>query len=529
MKSLNKQSKQLGITTLLLVTLLVMGFPINAKADTCADCLKTNKSVYQSGEEFSFEYTKGPANASTSISLFGNGWKMFDRVPGPDTDNAGSVPKSSSIGSDIEEGDFELLFNVGTSESSVKFKILPTSTPLTTKSISKHITDYSATLFFSAIVGTGANGVTASQALKATTSKPVYQIGETPEFKLSGGKPGSEILGLTFVNNNSYLFYGPKLDANGSFQGSFRTKAFSAYDEGNYVFLFAAKDSGVAPIKLTVGNPEFTGKSTVQNEQSFQGSAVLKYRVSLDITRSTSPNITVTGLPKGMKVSNANETDADGSTTKPTVWRLLNPQVTNQKVEFVIEGAPEESVESIEVWYDDGQKLKGFIGVPISIQKTTSGSSEDSGANLNQSGGFNYTYPDSSTGLFNINDVNQGNDAPGYGQLMQGQYAWRHIKNDLNNTVYFVNASGYKIAVPSEKIFLSYGNSWSNVVTVSDEELNQFPETSYIRLKGDARVYMVTNNTKKYITPAVATERQIPPDMVIEVNKTEFNFYKTVK
>src|SRR6266851_2472435 len=58
------------------------------------------------------------------------------------------------------------------------------------------------------------------------------------------------------------------------------------------------------------------------------------------------------------------------------------------------------------------------------------------------------------------------------------------VKTADNPTVYYINAAGVKKPILNEKVFLSYGNRWENVIVVSSEELKTYPSLDGIRLAG---------------------------------------------
>lgn len=103
----------------------------------------------------------------------------------------------------------------------------------------------------------------------------------------------------------------------------------------------------------------------------------------------------------------------------------------------------------------------------------------------------------------------------------------RLVKTANNATVYYITQKGLKKAIISAKVFLSYGDRWEQVETVSQDELSFYETVEYMRLKTDLRVYKISGGIKQYITPAAAARLQIHPDKVVPVNRTEFNSYKT--
>lgn len=125
-----------------------------------------------------------------------------------------------------------------------------------------------------------------------------------------------------------------------------------------------------------------------------------------------------------------------------------------------------------------------------------------------------------------------GLQMPGGGLLMEDitpalQPGPRLIRVDPNSKiVYYVSADGIKLAMWTASVFNSYHNKWEDVENVSQEEFDQYPDAEYIKLVNNARVYKIEAKIKRYITPAAATELGIDPAWVMEVNRTEFNYYR---
>ena len=120
------------------------------------------------------------------------------------------------------------------------------------------------------------------------------------------------------------------------------------------------------------------------------------------------------------------------------------------------------------------------------------------------------------------------------GLQMQGtQYANgpRLIKLDGGDgTLYWVNANNFKIVVPNNvKVLKSYGITADNATAVSQDELDYYQDTAFIRLNGNARIYKLEGNVKRFIPSSVWNNGEIDAGEIVDVNKTEFNYYKTGK
>lgn len=103
----------------------------------------------------------------------------------------------------------------------------------------------------------------------------------------------------------------------------------------------------------------------------------------------------------------------------------------------------------------------------------------------------------------------------------------RFLKTADSPTVYYVNSKGIKLPIPSAKVFLSYGNSWSQVEMVDEKELDFYKNGKYIKQQNDAKVYRLSEGVKRYLTQDSAKSLKIFPEEVIEVNRIEFNAYRT--
>jgi hypothetical protein len=102
-----------------------------------------------------------------------------------------------------------------------------------------------------------------------------------------------------------------------------------------------------------------------------------------------------------------------------------------------------------------------------------------------------------------------------------------YVKVQDDPTVYWVTSWGGKMPILTEQIFLSYGTKWSDVRIITQEQLDSYGDVLYIKLRGNARVYKLENFVKRYLTPAAATRLNIDPARVVEVNATEFYYYRT--
>ena len=94
-------------------------------------------------------------------------------------------------------------------------------------------------------------------------------------------------------------------------------------------------------------------------------------------------------------------------------------------------------------------------------------------------------------------------------------------------TVFFVTENNYKLAIPSAKVFLSYGYKWPQVQTVEQAILDSYPQAKYISENTSAAIYFLDKNVKRYVTQASASALGIRPEAVVSVNRVEFRSYST--
>lgn len=95
------------------------------------------------------------------------------------------------------------------------------------------------------------------------------------------------------------------------------------------------------------------------------------------------------------------------------------------------------------------------------------------------------------------------------------------IKTSDNSSVYIIFA-GMKRHIPSVEVFESYGLDWNDISIISNNELNDYPDTHLIRAAGDAKVYLLAGGKRHWIpTLAVFNKHGYKWDNVIIVNSIE--------
>lgn len=102
------------------------------------------------------------------------------------------------------------------------------------------------------------------------------------------------------------------------------------------------------------------------------------------------------------------------------------------------------------------------------------------------------------------------------------------IRESKQGTIYYLRNDGIKKWIRSPEIFASYGNKWEDVQVISKPEMDSYPESNLIQLAGDDKIYLLEENTKRWITSArIFNTRKLNWNYIISVNEMEFEWYKT--
>ncbi|MEX2008141.1 MAG: fibronectin type III domain-containing protein, partial [Candidatus Spechtbacterales bacterium] len=112
------------------------------------------------------------------------------------------------------------------------------------------------------------------------------------------------------------------------------------------------------------------------------------------------------------------------------------------------------------------------------------------------------------------------------GSSPQGDRRQVLLKTASDSRVYYVSSSGVKKHIPNPEVFLSYGNRWEDIITVTSEELMLYPVAHGIRHAGDIRVYVLEGGEKRWvISPSVFNAVGLDWNLIVEVNQAEFESY----
>ncbi len=92
--------------------------------------------------------------------------------------------------------------------------------------------------------------------------------------------------------------------------------------------------------------------------------------------------------------------------------------------------------------------------------------------------------------------------------------------------VYYINTSGLKKHIINERVFYSYNNRWEDIIEVNKTEFDSYETVKLIRAVGDSRVFLLDGIIKRHIvSPAVFERLRLRWDKVLEVNAFELNEY----
>ncbi len=104
----------------------------------------------------------------------------------------------------------------------------------------------------------------------------------------------------------------------------------------------------------------------------------------------------------------------------------------------------------------------------------------------------------------------------------------RLVKSPISPKVYYITEKGLKRWIPNEKVFLSYGNRWQDIVTLPDYQINSYPDNILIQVPGDKKVYKIEGIIKRWIVTAEAfIKYNFQWNQIAPINQTELDFYQT--
>jgi len=105
------------------------------------------------------------------------------------------------------------------------------------------------------------------------------------------------------------------------------------------------------------------------------------------------------------------------------------------------------------------------------------------------------------------------------------------VKSAGEPTVYFLDhAHGLKKPYLSEAAYMSYGNKWSDVKVVSQEELNKWPDAYLVKTANSPAVYYIAGNKKAAIPNAERfLEYGFKWEDILIITQADLDSYETIK
>ncbi|MFA5359685.1 MAG: M23 family metallopeptidase [Patescibacteria group bacterium] len=106
----------------------------------------------------------------------------------------------------------------------------------------------------------------------------------------------------------------------------------------------------------------------------------------------------------------------------------------------------------------------------------------------------------------------------------------KQVKTANSSAIYYLDhARGLKKTYVSAKAFLSYGNQWSDVKVISEAELNKWPEVRLVKSNSNSSVYYISNGQKALIT----SEKQFNDSGfkwsdIVTISQTDLDEYETI-
>ncbi len=103
----------------------------------------------------------------------------------------------------------------------------------------------------------------------------------------------------------------------------------------------------------------------------------------------------------------------------------------------------------------------------------------------------------------------------------------RLVKTPESSTVYYINPEkGIKIAIPNKEILGSYTDNFSNIVTITKEDLDSFKDAKLVEQNNVPVVYLLQGNTvRPFYTNEVLKYEGYSLDDVIKISNKHFMFY----
>lgn len=105
------------------------------------------------------------------------------------------------------------------------------------------------------------------------------------------------------------------------------------------------------------------------------------------------------------------------------------------------------------------------------------------------------------------------------------------VTGDKKKTFYFTE-SGMIRLIPDKNVFNSYGDREEDIIVISREEFNWYPQNQFVFLESPLNrdVYQLVNGkVKRYLTQSAVKKMKINPEQIAPINQTELATYQTDK
>lgn len=100
------------------------------------------------------------------------------------------------------------------------------------------------------------------------------------------------------------------------------------------------------------------------------------------------------------------------------------------------------------------------------------------------------------------------------------------VKAPDDSRVYYLTESEMKRHLPNVEVFLSYGNKWEDIITITKIELASFSDNDLIREAGKTEVYKIEGDKKRWIkTPETFNKFGFDWTKIATINAIESNTY----
>ena len=102
------------------------------------------------------------------------------------------------------------------------------------------------------------------------------------------------------------------------------------------------------------------------------------------------------------------------------------------------------------------------------------------------------------------------------------------VKGDKNK-IYYITEGGMVRLIPNDDVFKSYGNRKEDVVVISKKEFNFYPRNQYVYLENPLTydIFQISDSgIKRYVVPQVVRQLRITADQIAPINKAQFDAYE---